>query len=359
MLTFHELTLRERARIAEEAFALTLEIPHAARASFACLPGQHVVVRATVNGRALRRNYSVVGPVRAELVIGVRSQGEMSRYLAEELPLGARLEVLSPGGGFHAKTDAQHAKRYVAISAGSGITPVLSIAQALLEEEPRSELVLLYCNRSLARVMFLEEVLALKNRYPARCAVHFVMTREPQEVELYNGRLDGSRLAAFPGRLLEPGEVDEYFLCGPQAMVDELAASLRAHEVTAPIHIERFGGARAGAPVLERSAVIPEVPPASESLATTEVSVVMDGRRRGFTMRRDGERVLEAAERAGLELPFACRAGVCSTCRARLLAGEVTMDYNQALEPAEVAAGYVLCCQARALSARLELTYDM
>lgn len=375
MLAFHDLTLRGRTPIAEDACALTLGIPEELRQAFQFVPGQHVVVRAIVNGRLLRRNYSIVtslgaaipasGAVgaaasaaplaAASITLGVRIQGEMSRYLARELEVNGRVQVLPPAGSFHPRLDPAHAKRYVALAAGSGITPVLSIAASILATEPRSEIVLCYANRSLARTMFLEEVLALKNRHPARVALHFIMSREPQEIELFNGRLTAEKLEALPGRLLTPGAVDEYFLCGPQGMIDDLLPALRAGGITAPIHLERFG--------LVRKSVQTAAPGGREAFTSTaasatQVTVIMDGRRRGFTMARNGASVLEAAERAGLELPFACRAGVCSTCRAKLVSGEVSMDYNQALEESEVASGYILCCQARPLSERIELDYD-
>jgi ring-1,2-phenylacetyl-CoA epoxidase subunit PaaE len=371
MLAFHELTLRSRTPIADDAYALTLAIPDELRQAFQFIPGQHVVARAIVNGRPLRRNYSIVSPPGAArpargdsglsagtapltaetITLGVRVQGEMSHHLAEVLEVGGRLQVMPPGGRFHPRLDPAQAKRYAALAAGSGITPVLSIAAAILATEPRSEIVLCYANRSLARTMFLEDVLALKNLHPARVALHFIMSREPQEIGLLNGRLTAEKLDSLPGRLSTPGAVDEYFLCGPQGMIDDLPSALRARGVTAPIHLERFGVLRAGAREVASSDTDDGVP-------TTRVTVLMDGRRRGFTMPRNGASVLEAAERAGFELPFACRAGVCSTCRAKLIAGEASMAYNQALEESEVASGYILCCQARPLSEHIELDYD-
>jgi ring-1,2-phenylacetyl-CoA epoxidase subunit PaaE len=184
MLAFHELTLRSRTPIAEDAYALTFGVPDELRQAFRFIPGQHVVVRAVVNGRPLRRNYSIVSLLGAadSITLGVRIQGEMSRHLAEELEVGGRLQVMPPGGSFHPRLDPARAKRYVALAAGSGITPVLSILGSILRAEPRSEVVLCYANRSLSRTMFLEDVLALKNRHPARITLHFIMSREPQEL---------------------------------------------------------------------------------------------------------------------------------------------------------------------------------
>ncbi|SRR5579875_233307 len=377
MLAFHELTLRSRTQIAEDACALTFEIPAGLEREYRFLPGQHVVVRAAVNGRPLRRNYSIVNP-RGEtgrdpdaIMIGVRVQGEVSRHLAHGLEVNGRLEVMPPGGSFHPQLDPSHAKRYVALAAGSGITPVLTIVASILAAEPLSEIVLAYANRSLARTMFLDEVLALKDRHPSRLTLHFLMSREPQEIELYNGRLTAEKLDALPGRLLTPGAVDEYFLCGPQGMIDDLSSALRVRGITASVRLERFGVVRksvaeaaasgtetAGLPDARIAGGIAGIEGVESIGATTQVTVIVDGRRRSFIMARNGQSVLEAAERAGLELPFACRAGVCSTCRAKLVAGQVSMAYNQALEEPEVASGHILCCQARPLTPHIELDYD-
>lgn len=352
MLKFHQLTLQSRLPVAEDAFCLTFAVPEALRDDYRFLPGQHLAVRAIVNGRTLRRTYSVVSPTGGELKIGVRVQGEMSRYLAETLPIGEPLEIMTPNGSFHPRRASDGPKFYVAIAAGSGITPVLSIIASVLAAEPDCQFMLIYANRSSARTMFMEEVLALKNRHLARFAVHFLMSREPQDVALFNGRIDAAKLRAFAAELFNVGRVDEYFLCGPSAMLNTLAAELRMLGATGKVHVEQF------LVMEDASAAIVPVKQPTIANETAEVTVVMDGRRRTFKMPMNGEFVLNAAERAGIELPFACRAGICSTCRTKLASGTVDMDYNQALEEWEVAAGYVLCCQARPTSDRVELNYD-
>jgi ring-1,2-phenylacetyl-CoA epoxidase subunit PaaE len=352
MLRFHQLTLQSRVPVAEDACCLTFAVPETLREDYRFLPGQHLAVRATVNGRALRRTYSVVSPSGGELKIGVRVQGEMSRFLAEDLAIGEPLEIMTPNGSFRPLRSTDSPKFYVAVAAGSGITPVLSIVTSVLAAEPGCQFLLLYANRSSTHTMFLDEVLALKNRYLARFAVHFLMSREPQDVELFNGRIDAAKLRAFAAELFDVGRVDEYFLCGPSAMLNTLATELRALGATGQVHVEHFG-VMAGA----TTTAAPVKQPAIASEAA-EVTIVMDGRRRSFKMPMNGEVILNAAERAGIELPFACRAGICSTCRTKLASGAVDMDYNQALEEWEVAAGYVLCCQARPLSNRIELNYD-
>ncbi|HYB66280.1 MAG TPA: 2Fe-2S iron-sulfur cluster-binding protein, partial [Steroidobacteraceae bacterium] len=245
-----------------------------------------------------------------------------------------------------------------------GITPVLSVARALLAL-PGKRLILFYGNSGSARTMCLEELLALKDRYLDRLSLHFVMSREPQEAALYNGRIDGARVREFAALLFRPGETAEYFVCGPGDMIEQVGASLRALGVEpARIHAEYFSVAKAGEGA-GRVAAAAEAPAAAPAAATAgpggvqaEVTIVMDGRRRAFSMAVNGETVLDAAARAGIELPFSCRAGVCSTCRTKVVRGEVEMAQNYALEDWELEQGYVLACQSRAKSATLELDYD-
>ena len=323
MLTFHPLELRERTRIAEDAICLVLRAPPELADAYRFEAGQHLAVRATLGSRELRRTYSIVSPVGGELKIGVRVQGEMSRYLADGLKVGDRLEALTPTGRFKPAIEPGRAKSYVALAAGSGITPILSIVATLLATEPLCRVLLVYGNRTIARTMFLDELLALKNRYLTRLTVHFLMSREPQEVALFNGRLDAARLRALARSEFDPSRVDEFFICGPGSMVKELGSTLRELGATGKIHAERFavdGGAVAGAqPAAGAAAAAAAVPgaasPAASAVASAEITLTIDGRRRSFRMARD-RLVLEAAEAAGLALPYSCRAGVCSTCRA-------------------------------------------
>ncbi len=362
MLTFHPLELRQRTRIADDAVCLVLRAPPELADAYRFEAGQHLAVRATLGERELRRTYSIVSPVGGELRIGVRVQGEMSRYLADGLKVGERLEALMPTGRFKPSIEAGRARSYVALAAGSGITPILSIVATLLAAEPASRVLLIYGNRTIARTMFLDEILALKNRYLERLAVHFLMSSEPQDVELFNGRLDAARLRELARTEFAASRVDEFFICGPGSMTRELGATLRELGATGKIHFERFavdGGAAAAAaqPAAPAAAAAAEAVAPTPEANAAEITVTMDGRRRSFRMPRE-RLVLESAEAAGLALPYSCRAGVCSTCRAKLVEGSVTMDRNQALEEWEVQAGFVLCCQARPTSERVELSYD-
>jgi ring-1,2-phenylacetyl-CoA epoxidase subunit PaaE len=355
-LNFRPLPILSREVAADGAICLTLAIPAEFQDEYAFKPGQHVALRATLRGREVRRTYSIVnGAPNGVLRLGIRVQGEggLSHFLAHHATVGDSVEALGPTGRFFHAEPAMVGRSYVAFAAGSGITPVLSIATAILEREPDSRFLLVYGNRTMARTMFLEDILQLKNRFLGRLAVHFVMSREPQEIELFNGRLDGAKVQELAGVLFDPAAVDEVFVCGPGEMVNSTRDALRALGATAPIHIERFTSASAPVPSPQ-----PAQPAAGPAADIVTVTVIQDGRRRSFPMAPTDPSVLDAAERAGLDLPFSCRAGVCSTCRTRIVSGSATMTHNVALEDWELDAGFILCCQAQPTSREIELSYD-
>ncbi|HEX2493066.1 MAG TPA: 2Fe-2S iron-sulfur cluster-binding protein [Steroidobacter sp.] len=357
MLKFHPLKVTSRTEVAEDAVCISFETPPELRDFYRFEAGQHLAIRLPIAGGEVRRTYSIVSPMGgADLRIGVRVQpgGQGSSWLAKSLQVGDTLEVLTPNGSFHTRIEPQRAKRYVAFAAGSGITPVLSIMATVLAQEPHSRFILFYGNRTTASTMFLEEVLALKNRYPARFSVHCLMSQEPQDIALLNGRLDREKIRKLASVFFRVDAVDEYFVCGPGTMVEDATQTLRELGAAGKIHTELFA----------TSGRSPEIPSGRDKVSrhkheTTQVTVVMDGRRRTFSMPSDGvQSVLDAAARVGVELPYSCRAGVCSTCRARVVKGAVRMDRNQALEDWEVEGGYVLCCQSHPTTPELELTYD-
>jgi ring-1,2-phenylacetyl-CoA epoxidase subunit PaaE len=321
-------------------------------------------VRIAIEGEETRRTYSLVnapGESPLRIVPRVHVMGRMSRYLAEQLRPGDLLDVLAPNGSFTPREPSAAAGTYVAFAAGCGITPVLSVVRTLLARGA-ARVILFYGNSGTSRAMCLEELLALKDRYLERLALHFVMSREPQEVELYNGRLDAARVRQFAATLFRPAEVGEYFVCGPGDMIEQVSATL--HELgvdSARVHAEHFTVATTPADPARRDAQAPARGAAAApgpAAGEAEVSILMDGRRRAFSMKMDDETVLDAAARAGIELPFSCRAGVCSTCRTKVVSGEVEMAQNYALEDWELEQGYVLACQSRVKTSSLELDYD-
>jgi ring-1,2-phenylacetyl-CoA epoxidase subunit PaaE len=355
MLTFHPLTLKSRHAVCDDAVCLEFEAPPGLADRYRFAAGQHLSLRAVLDGTEVRRSYSIVSPPGGALRIGVRVQGRMSRYLANDLEIGDSIDAMEPTGRFRAApTVAGTApRRCVAFAAGSGITPILSIVTDLLERDAGASVRLYYGNRTLSRTMFVEELLALKNRFLTRLAVQFIMSGEPQDVDVYNGRIDGDLVRRLSMTEFDAGGIDEFFICGPGSMVRAVTDALRGLGAPGRIHFERFS---AEAPAADAAQSAAGVRTSVES-ADVSVAVTLDGRRRRFQMQR-GERLLEAAERAGIALPYSCRAGVCSTCRVQVTSGEVAMDRNQALEDWEIAAGYVLCCQARPVSDELELNYD-
>ncbi|HEX4151968.1 MAG TPA: 2Fe-2S iron-sulfur cluster-binding protein [Steroidobacteraceae bacterium] len=366
MLSFHSLEVVSVERTAEDAVCLTLAIPRALEDQFRHHAGQYVTVRRAIEGLDERRTYSIVtAPGSPAIRIGIREQagGRMSRELATRVRPGDRLEVGTPLGRFRTTVDPARSLAYVAFASGSGITPVLSLAADILAREPRSRFTLFYGNRNTARSMFLEETLALKNRYIGRFSVYFVMSREPQHTELMNGRIDAAKVEALALEMPGIASADEYFICGPGGMVDEVGAAVRRLNAAAPIRFERFAAAgRApganGALETNRAPEAVRAPEADGRDVLATISVLMDGRRRSFFMAPSDASVLDAAERAGLELPFSCRSGICATCRAKILAGKADMMHNIALQPWELDAGFVLCCQARPTTPALELSYD-
>jgi ring-1,2-phenylacetyl-CoA epoxidase subunit PaaE len=356
-LSFHPLKVAAVERAADDATCVTVEVPPELRETFAHHAGQYVTVRRTINDRDERRTYSIVTPPGGDMIkLGIRTQtgGLMSQDIAANLRAGDTLEVGTPMGRFRTAIDPKRRFSYVAFAAGSGITPVLSLAADILAKEPLSRFTLIYGNRSISRTMFLEETLALKNRYIDRLSLHFVMSREPQQAELLNGRIDGKKVIELAQQLAEIGSADEYLICGPGDMVDDVRNALKALNGAAPVRFERF--ATAGSRPLEILTKQPDAPAPHEILAT--ITVTMDGRRRSFPMAPSDPSVLDAAERAGLELPFSCRSGICATCRTRITEGAAVMTHNIALERWETDAGFVLCCQARPTTPTLDITYD-
>ena len=356
MLRFHALRVAEVRPEADDALAITLTVPPPLQAEYHGSAGQHIVLRVLVDGQEVRRTYSLTnapGAQQLSILARLQPHGRMSGAL-RRLEVGQELDVLPPNGSFTAHAAPIGAGLRVAFAAGSGITPVLSVTRAVLAAG--GAMMLFYGNRTASRAMGLEALQGLKDRYPQRLALHFLMSREPQEVQLYNGRLDGAKVRELAQAFFDPAGVCEYFVCGPADMDRQVCAVLAEFAVPAErIRVEHFSVVGAeGAPAAQ-----PAVTSAAQPAAgIAEVSVILDGRRRTFTMPIDADTVLDAAERAGLELPFSCRSGVCSTCRTKVVRGQVRMEQNYALEEWELEQGYVLACQSRCLSRELELDYD-
>jgi ring-1,2-phenylacetyl-CoA epoxidase subunit PaaE len=345
---FAALTVAAVDRLCADAVAITFRVPPALADRYAFRPGQSLTVRRMADGHDERRSYSICSPLGAPLRIGVREipSGTFSRWLAREVRPGDQLDVSPPSGTFTPELDA--AADHVLIAAGSGITPLLSIASSVLQR-PRSRVTLIYGNRRSDSVMFADEVADLKDAHHTRMQLAHVLSREPQEVALFTGRLDAPKLRGLLPALCVPEAVDHWWLCGPYGMVVDATDVLREFAVpNGRVHRELFYVEDTPPPPVRHD----ELP-----VEGSAVTVVLDGRSTTITVPRDTT-ILDGAARARPDLPFACKGGVCGTCRARVVSGEVAMRRNFALEEAELDAGFVLTCQSRPVSEAATVDYD-
>jgi ring-1,2-phenylacetyl-CoA epoxidase subunit PaaE len=346
---FHELRVAAVERLCGDAVAVTFEVPGELSGTFAFRPGQSLTVRKPGDAVDERRSYSICAPSGARPRIGVREVpgGLVSSWLVNEVRVGDRVEVAPPSGSF--TPDLQAGGRHVMIAAGSGITPVLSIAASLLRN-PEAQVSILYGNRRAETVMFADELADLKDAHPSRLELVHLLSREAREVDLLSGRLDAEKLRTLLPLLLDVTAVEHWWLCGPFGMVTDATEVLAAAGVAPErIHRELFW--------VDEAPPEPVRPQDASVGAGSEVTVVLDGRSTTVTV-PEGSTVLEGAQRSRPDLPFACKGGVCGTCRARLVEGDVTMRRNFALEPSELAAGFVLTCQSTPTSAKVTVTFD-
>ena len=353
--TFHPLRVAAVERLTDDAVAVTFDVPDDLRDEFRFLPGQHLSVRSPELGQDVRRNYSICAPATTmRLRIGIKRipDGVFSTYAAERLRPGDVLDVMTPTGTFSTPLDPAQAKRYAAVAAGSGITPVLSIISTALEVEPDSSAVLIYVNRNTPNIMFLEDLEDLKNQYPQRFQLVHVLDQESLDVEIFSGRLDADRLGRILDGLVPVEEVDEWFLCGPMPMTDAVREVLLSRGADpAHVHRELFHAATPAAGTRRPTTD-------TEPTAGSAVTVLLDGRSQTFVLPTDGVSILDATLRTRPDAPYACKNAVCGTCRAKVIDGEVTMDANYALEPPEMAAGFVLTCQAHPVTDRVTVDFD-
>ena len=351
---FHRLRVAERTAECDDAIVLGLRVPPELAAQFRWQPGQHVALRALVDGQELRRSYSICAmPGEPLLRVGVRrvDGGAFSTWVHKSLQAGDEIDVMPPDGRFVLPPAPPGGRHVLGIAGGSGITPILAIMKTVLATEPRSRFTLVYGNRSVASTMFREEIEDLKNRHLSRLAFHPVFSREPTDSPLTSGRIDAARIRQFASSLIDLATVDQAFVCGPHEMNEAAAAAL--HEAgldEARIHVERFGVAVQG----KRE---PQ-PARPGDAAQARIAIVRDGVMRELDYRPEHGSVLDAAVAAGLDLPYSCKSGMCCTCRARLLEGQVRMERNFALERADLDAGFVLTCQSHPLTPRVVVSFD-
>lgn len=355
---FHSLRIRDVRPETADAVSVSFEVPMELREQYRFTQGQFVTLKTHIEGVETRRSYSICVGVTdydrdGELRIGIKRVrgGRFSNFAFDTLQPGHMIDVMTPDGRFFTHLNAEQGQQYVAFAGGSGITPVLAIIKTTLDVEPRSTFTLIYGNRSVDAIMFAEELEDLKNRYMNRFVLYHVLSDDLQDVEIFNGVLDQPKCEAFLDTLVPAAGIDEAFICGPAPMMDAAEAALRAAGVAnEKIHVERFGTPlpQAGAPIVE----------IDESAPAADLEIVLDGKRRKLRLPYQGVSLLDVGLRAGLALPYACKGGVCCTCRAKVVEGEVRMEKNYTLEEQEIRDGFVLTCQCHPVSERVVVSYD-
>ncbi len=347
---FHSLTVSVRPETTD-GVCLSFDVPDELRETFRHRPGQHLVLRAEIDGEDVRRSYSICSSSADDsLSVGIKAiaGGVFSNYATTELASGDTIEVMAPIGDFGHQPDAAANARYVALAAGSGITPILSILASVLDLEPASSCTLVYGNRRTTSIMFLEEIEDLKNQYPDRLQVIHVLSRESNEIALFEGRIDAEKLRLLADSLISPDDVEAWFVCGPLDMVETARSTLEELGVSEDrVHFELFYDQRVDVP--------PEV---DDAEGLVELTVTLDGRTSTVRVDPAGPPLLDYARSVRPEVPFACKGGMCATCKAQVLSGQVSMVKNFALTAAETADGLILSCQAHP-EGDVAITYDV
>ena len=359
-LKFHTLKVSDVRELTPTAVEVAFAVPADLSAEFSYIPGQHIALRTDIDGNQIRRSYSLCAPPDGKVLrIGVKevSDGLFSQYVRSELTVGDEIEVMNPQGNFTSNLQPTDSGRIVAVAAGSGITPVMSLAASILRTHPHVHFTLIYGNRYSTDVMFLEELADLKDSFMGRFDVHHFLSGEERSAQLYSGRIDAEKLTRLLELTIPPEAVDEWFLCGPLALVDATRNTLDAHGVErSRIHFELFTTGKEGE---GRSQPRPTRTPQQTTGPVRQVRFTLDGRT--STASTDFEHpdsVLSTALAARPDVPYACAGGVCGTCKAKLISGTVDMADNYALEPDELDAGYVLTCQSVPTSDAVEVDYD-
>jgi ring-1,2-phenylacetyl-CoA epoxidase subunit PaaE len=353
---FHSLTIADVVEETSEARSIRFAVPEELRETFRFRPGQHLTLKAEIGGEDVRRNYSLcVAPQDDQVTVTVKriAGGAFSNWANDNLKAGMAIEVMAPHGSFTWDFAEGAANHYVGFAGGSGITPLMSLLKTALLTEPDSRFTLLYGNRDSNSIIFLEALAGLKNRFMDRLQVHHFLAEEAEEFDLFNGMLDRAKCDEILESLVDPAEVAAFFICGPGPMMDAAEAALIGKGVARDlIHLERFTAGRPSA------ALEAQMQALTEEAAGLTMLVTLDGRKRRVAFDVAAGNILDSARASGLPAPFACKAGVCATCRARVVSGEVEMAARYGLTDEEVAAGYVLTCQSVPKGDGVELDYD-
>jgi ring-1,2-phenylacetyl-CoA epoxidase subunit PaaE len=352
---FYPLVVKAVKQETRDASVVVFDVPSELQKRFTFVQGQYLTIRAIINGESIRRSYSISSAVQdrvLRVVVKRTPGGVFSNWILDHIKAGDVLEVMPPMGSFHVPLKREHAKHYVAFAVGSGITPVFSIIKTTLLAESNSSFTLFYGNRASGSVILREELSDLKDRFLTRLAVVHVMSREHQDVDLLNGRITGEKANELLRQFCDLEQVDVVFLCGPHEMVEAITSSLKNSKFPEEkIKLEYFG------PKVETR----KAQAVASDLAKRQscrVNVTLDGGQQPFTMKQGGETLLDGALRAGIDVRYSCKSGVCATCRAKLISGQVDMDANYALEDYEIARGFILTCQSYPISSEISLDFD-
>jgi ring-1,2-phenylacetyl-CoA epoxidase subunit PaaE len=354
---FNKLSVKDVRKETADTVSIAFEVPEALKDAYRFTQGQYLTLRMDIEGEEVRRSYSICSAKGAdELRIAIKKVegGLFSNYASKAIRDGDLIEVMTPQGKFFTPLSAENEHVYVAFAAGSGITPIISILKTTLFEESKSKFILFYGNRGFDHIVFREELEALKNLYPDRLSVHHVLSRESLGSDLFYGRMDAEKCRKYRQYFFQPQAIDAFFLCGPEEMIFEIKDTLIAlGAAPEKIHFELFTTSSAHKkkrPAQQLGDV--------EAVFDAAITVIQDGTKFDFNLTSDGSSLLDAAMRAGADLPFACKGGVCSTCKAKLLEGQVEMEVNYGLEADEVANGFVLTCQAHPKTPKVVVSFD-
>lgn len=358
MSRFHKVKIKRLHKETPDCVVVSLDVPAELRETFRFTQGQYLTFRRHHNGEELRRSYSICSsPLEGEWQVAIKKvpQGRFSTLAVDCLQVGEELEVMPPSGHFHTPLDPAQAKQYLFFAAGSGITPVFSIIKTVLLTEPNSQVTLVYGNRGRNSIIFKEGIEALKNKFLHRLSVYYVLSREQNDADLLFGRIDEAKTKQFLEKVVPASQIDECFICGPEDMINGVRAALTKAGVAAEkIHFEMFGSANAGQAGTAKAKLLPVGEDDKKSLVTLKI----DGGSRLLEMSYYGNTILDAALESGIDAPYSCKNGMCSTCMARVTDGQVEMDVNYSLSETEVARGYVLTCQARPVSEKVTVDFD-
>lgn len=357
---FHQLTIADIRKETPDCVSIAFEVPDDLKNDYLFKHGQNLTLRTIINDEEVRRSYSICScPTDNELRVAIKKApfGKFSIWANNMLKKGDVVEVMPPTGMFYTELNPAHKKKYLAIAAGSGITPVISIIKTTLLTEPDSSFTLVYGNQHRNSIIFKDQLEALKNKYMDRLAVHFLLSREQTDAAIYSGRINEEKLSLLSEKLIDVHGMDDIFICGPEQMIFTAKSWLEQQGIDKKkIHFELFTTPGEKTEVRNRKS---EAGKEESTVNKSKVTVKLDGIAFDFDLPYDGETVLEAALQQGADLPFSCKGGVCSTCKAKLLEGKVDMDTNYALEQEEVEAGFILTCQSHPRSERIVIDFDI